>query len=105
MCALNELKKLCDEATEAPWRKYERTTPDDEWELYSPGHHEWVAHTVKDADAQFIAAARTHLPLLLSKLEAVGELVHRIMGWKECHDPHPGDCDHCALDAILKGAD
>lgn len=52
-------RKLCDAAALFPWK--------------SPGHCD-------KEDAQFIAAARTALPLLLDKVEALQAEVARLRG-------------------------
>ena len=70
-----------------------------------------VADKVLLVDADFISHAREDIPYLLvqlreaeEKLKAAKALVYRLMGWDSEHEaPHPGACDHCTFDRILKG--
>lgn len=66
---LDELKKLCDEATPGPWdAKGIRLLPDNEGCLNLPDgrDHELYGSLT---DMKFIAASRTALPKLIAEVE------------------------------------
>lgn len=67
---LDALKRLCDAATPGPW------TVDGPWGVgqvwTTPAESgERIADSVSDADAEFIAAARTAVPQLLARVAAL----------------------------------
>lgn len=64
-----------------------------------PDDEEWVAvelHTGVEADAEFIAAARTDIPLLLAAVQAVLDLHEPVTDYGGAVR-----CDHCLLDIGL----
>jgi len=74
MLNLAELDRLEREATAYPWVKY----PDpvlparDEWEIFYEGASNWTAHTLSEADAALITAARNQLRPLLDLVDGMG---------------------------------
>ena len=70
---LAKIREQADAATEGPWSWGALPTVDgDEWAVFSP--EDWALATNRDgrvADAEFIAAARTTVPALVSALEKV----------------------------------
>ena len=87
-------RKLCEEATPEPWKSSDKrnflSPPDGEWAHIEFGPGDWggfyitdhsgvnrlrfsqrIVQTSVDADADFIAAARTALPQLLDEVEAL----------------------------------
>lgn len=71
---LEDLKKLCDEATPA----------------HKPLNHSGIALDVRDADMAFIEAARTMLPKLIAVAEAAHSFLsfHTFDSWTQRHDPY-----------------
>lgn len=69
---LDELKKLCDEATPGPWVLKEHGVVSASFPN-SCGENYFVAGEVDEQDAAFIAAARAALPMLIAVAEAVRE--------------------------------
>lgn len=71
---LDELQALCDKATPGPWRvtkDQDDGYKDDAYDYYvnaqdveRPLLHMWNEEN-EPADAEFIAAARTHMPILI----------------------------------------
>lgn len=90
---LQEQKRLAEAATEGPWfqgrdeRAYENAR-----EVYSKrepeesGSHDIATFTWSDADAEFIAAARSSVPKLIAAVEAVMALRDLVS--------RPGDAPH-----------
>lgn len=69
---LDELQKLCDEATPGPWAPYADGT------ILGPSG---MLGTATDfGDRQFIAAARTYLPRLLAVARAAKEAQYQVLG-------------------------
>lgn len=59
-----ELQRLCDAASPGPWTAYGCCVEGPSLNIYDEGGH-------TEADAEFIAAARTAIPTLLAELAAV----------------------------------
>jgi hypothetical protein len=103
---LEDLKKLCSEATAGPWEWLADETMDEDPRSYflsgphreAEGLDDWIGHprdslilddgsaygeytrkiTPDSPDARFIAAARTYLPLLIAVAEAANKLVAQL---------------------------
>lgn len=78
---LDELKKLCEEATPGPW-DFRHGSPDgfDHWELWNPETGEFVVQDDSGVEPSkenlaFIAAARSALPKLIAEIETLQDLV------------------------------
>ena len=90
MLNLAELDRLEREATAYPWVKY----PDpvlparDEWEIFYEGASNWTAHTLSEADAALITAARNQLRPLLELVDRMGEALEAHPLGFENHHPH-----------------
>lgn len=72
---LTELRALCERATGKEWR-VDKTH--DLWSEIRSGYgfdNTMVADCLRSADASFIAAARTYLPLLIRIVEAQGAII------------------------------
>ena len=79
---LEEIKKLCDEATPGPWVRHE--TYSDVWFLGEKimGNNKTIVYqndghnAGKEEDIKFIAASRTLIPKLLAVAEAAKKYMH-----------------------------
>lgn len=72
---LEDLKRLCDEATPGPWADISNNRDIDAMVIWSTGPEDELKHYATyqectNADAAFIAAARTYLPKLIAAAEA-----------------------------------
>lgn len=72
---LENIQKLCDEATPEPWQ-WGPGNPIDHWELWNPIEHVWIVQDdagvePRFEDLEFIAISRTLIPQLLAIAEAV----------------------------------
>lgn len=98
---LDELKRLCAEATEGPWEIVFRSTQFGLCTIGTPmgdvasQDPKGKYHGVYENDAAFIAAARTAMPLLIAVAEAA----------KRCFVPHNHAsmfCTQCFTDMRAK---
>ena len=98
---LEDLKKLCDEATSGPWSYRESGSCGGTVYRISPSFTD--SGSMAHADAAFIAAARTYMPKLIAVVEAAKSLAWHY-GNCDCEGGEP--CGHCgiiaALDALEK---
>lgn len=65
----------CDAATDGPWEAGPEGTSEDDFGVFAPEVAHDIVAAEEEADASFIAAARTDLPKALDALRAVLDLM------------------------------
>lgn len=97
---LEEIQKLCDEATPGPWR-WDYTGSSDYWLTSNDERIDglWDRHDFNEHNRQFIAASRDLLPKLLAVAWAAKRFI------EVDYENFPEDVDQCQisnLDYYLK---
>lgn len=104
---LAALRGLCEQATPGPWREgsVEKEAVFCEHGCsFGPGIERNLLrlnkHFPHEADAAFIAAARTALPALLDEVERLRELAHEMVGYVDEFFRDKWGLTHEAVDGI-----
>lgn len=72
---LDQAQARADDATPGPWESGPEGTSEDDFGVFAPEVAHDIVAAEEEADAEFIAAARTDLPAAIAALRAVLDLV------------------------------